>query len=142
LSNKKHSFTDSNGRRWTACSECERGGNGNGDEKCSYGWNIERFNGSGCFSGTEIEKGAQMKKIEIQWNPVTKPPKGNGYVLLAITHQNIPMVLMGFCRIRKGEAPEFKEEVYHGSGVAITHWAALPPHPDETKEDHNATQTS
>ncbi|MDR1073780.1 MAG: hypothetical protein LBL45_08920 [Treponema sp.] len=76
-----------------------------------------------------------MKKIEVQWTPGTKPPNKNGYILLAITHHSIPMVLMGFCRIRKGEVPEFKEEVYHGSGVAITHWAALPPHPYETKKE-------
>jgi hypothetical protein len=76
-----------------------------------------------------------MKKIDIQWNPVTKPPKESGYVLLAITHHNIPMVLMGFCKILKGEAPVFKEDVYNGTGVAITHWAAVPPHPYAEKEE-------
>ena len=52
----KHSFIDKNGMRWTACSECERGGNGNDKDKCSCGWNVKRFNGSGCFSGIEIKK--------------------------------------------------------------------------------------
>jgi len=26
-----HSFKDSNGKQWTACCECNRGGNGNDD---------------------------------------------------------------------------------------------------------------
>jgi hypothetical protein len=80
-----------------------------------------------------------MKNPETRWNPITKPPKENGYVLLAITHHNIPMVLMGFCQIRKGGVPVFKEEVYHGSGVAITHWMALPPHPSATEEETDAS---
>jgi hypothetical protein len=58
LSGRKHSFTDSNGMRWVACSECERGGNGSDKDKCSCGWKIKLFNGSGCFSGIEIKKGA------------------------------------------------------------------------------------
>lgn len=49
-----HSFTDKKGARWTACSECNRGGNRNDKDKCSCGWKCTEFNGSGCFIGTEI----------------------------------------------------------------------------------------
>jgi hypothetical protein len=76
-----------------------------------------------------------MKKIEIQWKPVTNPPKESGYVLLAITHHDIPNVIMGFCKKHKEGPPVFKEDVYHGSGVAITHWAAMPTHPCAAKEE-------
>jgi hypothetical protein len=51
---KKHSFTDTQGLRWVACSECERGGNGSDKDKCSAGGQIKRFNDCGCFAGTEI----------------------------------------------------------------------------------------
>ena len=53
--NKKHSFTDAEGRRWVSCSECERGGNGSNKNKCSAGGTIKRFNKLGCFAGTEIK---------------------------------------------------------------------------------------
>jgi hypothetical protein len=50
----RHSFTDTNGRLWVACSECEGGGNGKEEHKCSGGWNVRRYNKMGCFSGREI----------------------------------------------------------------------------------------
>ena len=50
------SYTDINGGFWTACSECERGGNGSAKEKCTCGYQIKRFNGHGCFIGTLMEK--------------------------------------------------------------------------------------
>jgi hypothetical protein len=81
-----------------------------------------------------------MKKIEIQWKPLNKPPKESGYVLLAITHHKIPAVVMGFCKIHRtsqGVHAEFMDEVYHGNGVAITHYAKLPPHP-YAQEDADA----
>ena len=53
---KIHSFTDDKGHRWTACSECDRGGNGKNKDKCSCGWRIKRFNGLGCYVGIEIKK--------------------------------------------------------------------------------------
>lgn len=49
-----HSFKDDKGKQWTACSECNRGGNGNDPDKCSAGFNCTNFNGLGCFSGTFI----------------------------------------------------------------------------------------
>jgi hypothetical protein len=86
-----------------------------------------------------------MKKANLQqtikWKPITDPPKKSGYVLLAITHHNIPMVLMGFCKLCRGELPVYKEEIYHGTGVAITHWADVPNHPyaDEEGEKNDHT---
>jgi len=50
------SFRDKKGRLWVACSECDRGGNGNDPDKCSCGWRVKRFNGSGCYLGTLIEE--------------------------------------------------------------------------------------
>lgn len=49
-----HSFNDTNGKRWTACCECNRGGNGNDKDKCSAGWQCTEWNGLGCFIGSEI----------------------------------------------------------------------------------------
>jgi hypothetical protein len=51
------SFKDKKGRWWIACSECNRGGNGNDKDKCSCGWQVKKFNGSGCYLGTLIEEG-------------------------------------------------------------------------------------
>jgi hypothetical protein len=53
---KLHSFKDNKGKLWTACSECERGGNGSDPDKCSCGWKAKRFNGLGCFIGSPMEK--------------------------------------------------------------------------------------
>lgn len=62
--NAVHSFTDNKGRRWTACCECNRGGNGNDKDKCSCGWQCIEFNGLGCFMGTDIVGDIkQAKKI-------------------------------------------------------------------------------
>jgi hypothetical protein len=52
----KHSYTDSNGKRWTACSECNRGGNGKDKDKCSSGWKTKKFNGTGWWAGEEIKE--------------------------------------------------------------------------------------
>lgn len=49
-----HSFTDDAGKAWTACCECDRGGNGNAKDKCSCGWQCTKWNGLGCFLGTAI----------------------------------------------------------------------------------------
>ena len=49
-----YSFNDEKGRRWTACCECNRGGNGNDVDKCSSGWQCTTWNKLGCFIGTEI----------------------------------------------------------------------------------------
>lgn len=46
----KHSFKDTRGALWVACSECERGANGSAD--CACGANAgKRFCNLGCFSG-------------------------------------------------------------------------------------------
>ena len=52
----RHSFEDECGRKWTACCECERGGNGTAKDRCSCGWKSKRWNGLGCFSGTEVKE--------------------------------------------------------------------------------------
>jgi len=49
-----HSFNDEKGRRWAACCECNRGGNGNDVDKCSSGWKHTTWNKLGCYIGTEI----------------------------------------------------------------------------------------
>ena len=49
-----HSFDDGKGRRWTACCECNRGGNGNDYDKCAAGWQCVTWNKLGCYLGTAI----------------------------------------------------------------------------------------
>ena len=51
-----HSYKDSKGHLWIACSECERGANGTDKDKCSCGWKVKRYNGLGCFIGPLMEK--------------------------------------------------------------------------------------
>jgi hypothetical protein len=52
----KHSFKDTRGHLWIACSECNRGGNGQDKDKCSTGWQVKRGGKLGCFCGTLLEK--------------------------------------------------------------------------------------
>ena len=49
-----HSFKDNRGKQWTACCECNRGGNGNDDHKCSCGHKCTTWNQMGCYLGEEI----------------------------------------------------------------------------------------
>ncbi len=51
-----HSFKDKRGGLWVACSECERGGNGSDPDKCSSGGRCKKFNKTGCFAGTLMDK--------------------------------------------------------------------------------------
>lgn len=60
MAKAKHSFKDTKGLLWVACSECERGGNGSDPDKCSCGWRVKRFNGLGCFG-----KGTLLKGLEV-----------------------------------------------------------------------------
>ena len=54
---KKVEFSerDSRGMLVIDCSECDRGGNGNDDDKCSAGYRITKGNLGSCFSGTLID---------------------------------------------------------------------------------------
>lgn len=36
------------------CHECNRGGNGNDEDKCSCGWKVTKPSNLGCFLGTAI----------------------------------------------------------------------------------------
>lgn len=56
---KPHSYTDAKGLRFTACCECDRGGNGNAVDKCSCGWRVKRWNGLGCYLGSPISTSAE-----------------------------------------------------------------------------------
>ena len=58
-----YSFTDTKGKRFIACSECERGGNGIAKDKCACGWDTYTNNGLGCYSGEEIAREIQVKKF-------------------------------------------------------------------------------
>ena len=48
----KYSRTDTKGKLYVDCSECERGGNGSDKDKCSCGWQVKRGRQGGCFLGT------------------------------------------------------------------------------------------
>jgi hypothetical protein len=52
----KHSFKDTKGHLWVACSECNRGGNGEDKDKCSTGGQVKRGGKLGCFSGELMGK--------------------------------------------------------------------------------------
>lgn len=47
----KYSKKDTKGKLFVDCSECERGGNGSDEDKCSAGWKIKKGNRGGCFIG-------------------------------------------------------------------------------------------
>lgn len=51
----KHSNKDSKGRLYVDCSECDRGGNGNAEDKCSCGWKVKKGKQGGCFLGILID---------------------------------------------------------------------------------------
>ncbi len=57
MPNKKspHSYYDMRGRLFVDCAECQRGGNGGGDDKCGAGWRHRRPGKGGCFIGTLLE---------------------------------------------------------------------------------------
>lgn len=60
LEGLEHSYSYThNGREgiFTACSECERGGNGASENKCSAGWLITKWNKLGCWSGQPMTSG-------------------------------------------------------------------------------------
>ena len=38
-------------KQWTACCECNRGGNGAAKDKCSSGWQSKTWDKLGCFLG-------------------------------------------------------------------------------------------
>ena len=55
------SFYDSRNALWVDCAECERGGNGTDEDKCSAGWRHKRIGKGGCFCGTLV-KWVEVKK--------------------------------------------------------------------------------
>ena len=65
-----------------------------------------------------------------EWKSINEPPKNSGYVLLACTHHDIPVVLMGFCKIHQDGRASYKEDIYN-NGIHITHWMPKPKHPYE-----------
>jgi hypothetical protein len=56
MGRKMHSFKDSRGKLMVACSECQRGGNG--DQSCSSGWTVKRggIEKGACFLGKLLPK--------------------------------------------------------------------------------------
>ena len=44
------------GKPWTACCECDRGGNGSAKDKCASGWKCKKWNYLGCFMGDLMPK--------------------------------------------------------------------------------------
>ena len=78
-------------------------------------------------------KGKMGKKSSMQsrinWQYISNPPEESGDVLLAMTHNNIPMVIMGFCKVRKEGLPVFSEPYYSGVNVQMNYWAKMPEYP-------------
>jgi len=63
---KVSSFYDTNGQLYVDCTECERGKNGNDDDKCSCGVRVKFKNRNGCFCGTLIPKYADQLRTNIE----------------------------------------------------------------------------
>jgi hypothetical protein len=60
-----------------------------------------------------------------EWHNLSDPPKRSGYVLLAITHNNITHVVTGhYAKV----ADRFRQDVYY-QNVQIDFWMELPEHP-------------
>ncbi|CCK81226.1 hypothetical protein [Desulfobacula toluolica] len=55
----KHSYKDNRGRPMVACSECDRGGNG--DQSCSCGLKVKTGKNGGCYLGVLLPKYDQNK---------------------------------------------------------------------------------
>lgn len=66
-----------------------------------------------------------MKTTELEWRPITEKPKTQGYVLLAIKHNNLNSVIMGHyshgC---------FRDAVYANMGNTQYEYWAEALHPD------------
>ncbi len=73
----KHSYKEARGHLWVACSECNRGGNGEDKDKCSCGFNVKRGGKKGCFSGELMSKfdPEQARTWEQQRELLTKQRK-------------------------------------------------------------------
>jgi len=57
----KYSFRDKGGNLFVNCAECENGGNGSAEVKCTYGWNVKRGSANlGCYKG-ELRNGLEVK---------------------------------------------------------------------------------
>lgn len=54
MSKAKYSERDSRGKPYIACCECDRGGNGSDENKCSSGWRSKKWDYKACFMGTLI----------------------------------------------------------------------------------------
>jgi len=61
----KYSGKDKNGKEYTDCSECERGGNGNDKDKCPAGWRHKKGGQGMCFLGT-LKKGLEIDEPKKQ----------------------------------------------------------------------------
>ena len=83
------SFIDKNGKKWTACFQCNRGGNGNDKDKCSCGWKVTTTNGLGCFIGTPI-----VGEIK----PITKVSKAKQRYQRFLEYGDGFNSFMDFCR--------------------------------------------
>ena len=57
----KFSGKDSKGKIYIDCSECERGGNGSDQDKCSAGAKHKKGNKGMCFMGTLMSKYEEIK---------------------------------------------------------------------------------
>ncbi len=58
-----------NGAVWVACSDCDRGGSGTAENKCSAGGHIKKWDKLGCFSGILfLEQVEQLQGPILKWS--------------------------------------------------------------------------
>ena len=66
----------------------------------------------------------------MKWKPLNMPPLQSGYVLLAGHHHRVPIVIYGHCKVYGDGTAIYREDIYNGQGVALSHWMPLPKHPE------------
>jgi hypothetical protein len=66
LKTAKHSKYDTEGKLYVDCAECERGGNGSAQDKCSCGWHMMRGGNGGCYLGTILASLTPPKSLDSQ----------------------------------------------------------------------------
>jgi len=61
-----YSEVDNRGLLSVDCSECELGGNGSAEDKCSCGWRVKKPYNGACFSGVLMGKYHEEARQKIE----------------------------------------------------------------------------
>lgn len=81
--------------------------------------NTVNYEGLNAIGGTD-----NLEEV-IRWYPISEKPESNRYVLLAIQHNQVPDVIMGFFNMASG----FRDDIYQGKGCTYLYWTYKPKSP-------------